>query len=173
MDRNDKDGEIMLFAKNGIITFSLDRYSFLMGFEAFCIELPFVFITLTIDSLKIISKNWKKLLNFTRKLMKRMGDFKAEILEPNLASLCTIYILKNFIKKPTCYKNPDNPSCTDLILTNCPNYFQNSLTFETGLSDFHKLILTLFKSEILQQRPNIVSYRNYKRYDSQPFQCNF
>ena len=91
-----------------------------------------------------------------------------QISEPNLASFCTVYNFKSLISKSTCYKNPDNYSCIDLILTNCPNYFQNSSTFETGLSDFHKLILTLFKSEIPQQRPNIISYR--KRFDSQIFQ---
>ena len=42
--------------------------------------------------------------------------------------------------------------------------------FETGLLDFHKLILTLFKSEIPQQRRNIISYRNYKHLDSQTFE---
>ena len=97
------------------------------------------------------------------------GDFNAEISEPNLASFCTFYNFKSLISKSTCYKNPDNSSCIHLILTNCPNYFQNSSAFETGLSDFHKLILTLFKSEISQQRSNIVSYRNYKRFDSQIF----
>ena len=97
------------------------------------------------------------------------GDFNAEISEPNLASFCTFYNFKSLISKSTCYKNPDNSSWIHLILTNCPNYFQNSSAFETGLSDFHKLILTLFKSEISQQRPNIVSYRNYKRFDSQIF----
>ena len=91
-----------------------------------------------------------------------------QISEPNLASFCTVYNFKSLISKSTSYKNPDNSSCIDLILTNCPNYFQNSSTFETGLSDFHKLILTLFKSEIPQQRPNIISYR--KRFDSQIFQ---
>ena len=95
-----------------------------------------------------------------------MSDFNAK---PNLASFCTFYNFKSLISKPTCYKNPDNPSCIDLILINCPNYFQNSSAFETGLSDFHKLILTLFKSDIPQQRPNIISYRNYKRFDSQIF----
>ena len=91
-----------------------------------------------------------------------------QISEPNLASFCTVYNFKSLISKSTCYKNPDNSSCIDLILTNCPNYFQNSSTFQTGLSDFHKLILTLFKSEIPQQRPNIISYR--KRFDSQILQ---
>ena len=40
-----------------------------------------------------------------------MSDFNAEISEPNLASFCTFYNFKNLISKPTCYKNPDNPSC--------------------------------------------------------------
>ena len=65
----------MLFVKDGIITFPLDRYSFPVGFETFCIELNlrkkkgliFCIYTLSIDSLNIISKNWEKPLNFTRK----------------------------------------------------------------------------------------------------------
>ena len=98
-----------------------------------------------------------------------VNKVRQDISEPNLPSFCVFYNFKSLINKPTCYKNPDNPSCIDLILTNCPNYFQNSSTFETGLSDFHKLILTLFKSEIPQQRPNIISYRIYKRFDGQIF----
>ena len=77
---------------------------------------------------------------------------------------------KSLINKPTCNKSPDNPSCINLILTNCPNYFQNSSTFETGLLDFHELILTLFKSETPQQRPIIILYRNYKRFGSETFE---
>ena len=88
-----------------------------------------------------------------------MGDFKTEISEPNLASFCTFYNFKSLINEPTFYKDLDNPSCIDLILTNSPNYFQNSSTFETRLSLFHKLILTLFKYEIPQQRTNIISCR--------------
>ena len=41
LDRNDKGGGIMLFVKDGIISFPLDRYFFQVGFEAFCIELNF------------------------------------------------------------------------------------------------------------------------------------
>ena len=57
-----------------------------------------------------------------------MGDFNEEISEPNLASFCNFYNFKSLINKPTCYKNPDYSSCIDSILTNCPNYFQNSST---------------------------------------------
>ena len=42
------------------------------------------------------------------------------------------------INKPTCYKNPDKPTCIDLILTNCPGSFQNFCVIETGFSDFYK-----------------------------------
>ena len=39
LDRNDKGRGIMLFVKDDFVTFSLDRYSFPVAFEAFCIEL--------------------------------------------------------------------------------------------------------------------------------------
>ena len=35
LDRNDKGGRIMLFVKDGITTFPLDRYSFRVGFDSF------------------------------------------------------------------------------------------------------------------------------------------
>ena len=38
LDGNDKDGDILLFAKAGIITFPSNRYSYPVGFEAFCAE---------------------------------------------------------------------------------------------------------------------------------------
>ena len=43
------------------------------------------------------------------------------------------------------YKSMNNPSYIDLIITNSPNSFQNALTFCTGLSDFHKLVVTILK----------------------------
>ena len=43
------------------------------------------------------------------------------------------------VDQPTCYKNPMNPSCIGLNLTNSPKYFRNSNVFDTGVSDFHKM----------------------------------
>ena len=40
------------------------------------------------------------------------------------------------------YKNPENPSSNDLILTNNLRSFQNSCVIETGLSDFHRMVVT-------------------------------
>ena len=47
------------------------------------------------------------------------------------------------INKPTCHKNPDGPTCIDLILRKCLGSFQNLIAIETGLSDFHKMIVTV------------------------------
>ena len=87
-----------------------------------------------------------------------LGDFNAETSDFNMKFFCTINNLKCIINEPTCYKNPDNPTCIDLILTNCPRNFQESSTLETGLSDFHKMVLTVFKSEAPNLTPKVVSY---------------
>ena len=49
------------------------------------------------------------------------------------------------VKKPTCFKNPARPACIVLIVTNKPGMFQNAKTYETGLSDFHKLVVSIMK----------------------------
>ena len=68
---------------------------------------------------------------------------------------------KNLIKDATCYRNPENSSCIDLILTNNPNSFQNSEVIETGLSDFHNMTVTVIKITLEKLKPNIIYYRNY------------
>ena len=74
-----------------------------------------------------------------------IGDFNIEADSKEMSSFCDTFDLTSLIKEPTCYKNPNNPSCIDLILTNKPLSFQNSCVVETGLSDFHRLILTVTK----------------------------
>ena len=74
----------------------------------------------------------------------------ATVPETNISSFCEIYHVTD-IKQPICFKNPSNPSCIDLFLTNNANCFQKSSGFETSLSDFHKLIVTVMKSHIPKQ----------------------
>ena len=62
-------------------------------------------------------------------------------------SSIAIYGLKNIVKEPTCFKNDENPSLIDLILTNKPKSFQNTVNVESGLSDFHKMTITVKKCE--------------------------
>ena len=63
----------------------------------------------------------------------------------SIKMFCGNYNLTSMINKITCYKNADKPTCIDLILTNSPGSFQNSCVKETGLADFHKMIVTVMK----------------------------
>ena len=72
---------------------------------------------------------------------------------------CDSYEFKNLNKDATCYKNPENQSCIDLILTNNANSFQNSGVIETSLSDFHKMTVTVMKTRFGKLKPNIIHYR--------------
>ena len=70
-------------------------------------------------------------------------------------------------------KNPQNPSCIDLILTNSPYSFQNSCAVETGLSDFHKMTVTVMKTTYEKLKPRITNYRGYKNFCNDNFHKTF
>ena len=101
-----------------------------------------------------------------------LGDFNSTMLEKEMLEFCEIYGLKNLIKGPTCYKNPSNPSSIDLMLTNKITSFQNSITLETGLSDHHKMTITVLKRYFKKKDPITIKYRNYKSFDSDKFRHN-
>ena len=82
-----------------------------------------------------------------------------------MKSFCESYNLTNLIKQPTCLKNPEKPSCIDLILTNRPKSFQTTCVIETGLSDFHRMTVSVLK--ILP--PRIISYRDFSNYHNANF----
>ena len=75
------------------------------------------------------------------------GDLNAEILEFCLNSFLYQHELRNLVKEKTCFKNVSNPSCIDLSsFTNNVLSFQHMETVSTGLSDFHKSVLTVLKT---------------------------
>ena len=59
------------------------------------------------------------------------------------------------------YKNPNNPKSIDLMLTNRQHSFQNSCVIDTELSDFHKMTVTVLRSE-----PKIVMYWDCKNFSN-------
>ena len=83
-----------------------------------------------------------------------LGDLNVERSNPVLNDFCNVYNLFILVKEPTCFKNPNNPSCIDLFLTNRPRNFQNTLTIETRISDFHKMVITVmnFSTENRNQK---------------------
>ena len=63
-----------------------------------------------------------------------------------MLGFCDTIGLKSLIKNATCYKSPENSSTIDLILTNNPRRFQNFCVIETGLWDFHRMVVTVMKT---------------------------
>ena len=77
---------------------------------------------------------------------------------------CNAYNLSSLIKEPTCYKNSDNPSSIDLTLKNSPRIFQGSCVMETGLSDFHRMTVTIMTVIFPRLPPKIRTSRNYNKF---------
>ena len=61
-----------------------------------------------------------------------------------------LFDLKNLVREPTCFKS-SNPRCIDLILTNRGRNFQQTTAVETGLSDFHKMVVTVLKASLISK----------------------
>ena len=99
-----------------------------------------------------------------------IGDFNSDVNQSCMKAFFESYNLSSLIKEPTCYKNPQNPSCIDLILTNSPYSFQNSCVIETGLSDFDKMTVTVTKTSYEKLKPRIICYRDYKNFCNDIFQ---
>ena len=107
------------------------------------------------------SKKYEKIL--------LMGDFNVGFTEANMTAFCNEYKLKALNKEPTCFINYISPSCIDLFVTNCRKGFESTLTIETGLSDFHKIIVTVLKVKHGKILPKIMQYRDCKKFDSKRF----
>ena len=74
-----------------------------------------------------------------------MGDFNMTLESPNFNELIEDHELFALISEPTCFKSI-NPTFIDNFLTSKKARFTNTPTFETGLSDHHKLIGTMLRS---------------------------
>ena len=98
-----------------------------------------------------------------------LGDFNLSTENPNLKNFMCSFDLERLIDSPTCYKSI-NPTCIDLILTNKKNHFMSSATFETDLSDHHKLITTILRKNISKANSKKIFYRDYKRLGQKKFE---
>ena len=89
--------------------------------------------------------------------------------ELSLNKFCQTNNLEIIVNKATCFKNPKNPSCIDLMLTNKLERFLKAKTVETGLSEFHKMVASVFKTSFKKQKSKIVANGDYKRFDKEKF----
>ena len=68
----------------------------------------------------------------------------------------------------TCFKAQ---KCTsiDVLLTNRPGSFHKTDIFKIGISNHHKLILSVFCSYFTRIPPKTIEYRNYKNFNETVF----
>ena len=100
-----------------------------------------------------------------------LGGFNSVTSDKSMREFCEMYDLINLLNEATCYKNPHNPSI-DVIFTNKKESFQNSMALETGLSDYHKMIITVLKRYFKRRNPIIKSYRTYKHFNEGIFRSD-
>ena len=77
---------------------------------------------------------------------------------------CTSYCLKSLIKQPTCLENPENLNCIDLTLTNKPRSFHSTCVLDIGLSNFHRMTVSVLKMHFRKLPPKVISYRDLKKF---------
>ena len=97
------------------------------------------------------------------------GDLNSEMSEPSLDKFCQTYNLGSIVNKPTCFQNSKNPSFIEMVLTNKQERFSEAKTVEIGLSDFHKILVSVFQTNLKKQKLKIVTYHDYKCFDNEKF----
>ena len=172
LDQNRNGGEIMIFIRDDIPSRVLTKHVFPDDIEDLFIELNFrktkwllfgtyhpptqsdsYYFNNLDEALDLYSRYDKKLL---------IGDFNTEVSDV-LSILLHQYDLENLVKGKTCFKNANNPSTIDLFLTNNSLAFQNTTTTFTGLSNCHKLVLTVLKTTFSKKNPKELFYQDYKK----------
>ena len=98
-----------------------------------------------------------------------LGDFNVCVDDETMRNFCNSYSLNSLIKQPTCFKNPENPSCIDLILTKKPQSFQSACVIETGLSDFHRMTVSVLKTHFRKLPTKVATYRDFKMFENEKF----
>ena len=95
-----------------------------------------------------------------------MGDFNIDIKNKGLGygkldTFYDLFNLTNLIHSETCLMK-NHKSTIDLFLTNKPKSIFKTHTTETGLSDYHKLISTFFKSKAPRLKPKVIFIETLK-----------
>ena len=87
------------------------------------------------------------------------GDFNAGVSDKAMLEFCKSWTLKCFIKQPTCFKNPENPSCIRLLLTNGTRIFRNSYVTAIMVSDFQMMAVSVMKLHYRNTAWKVFKYR--------------
>ena len=95
-----------------------------------------------------------------------LGDFNVWVDDDTLETICKFYSLHSLTKPSACFKNLENHSCTNLILTNKPSSFQSRSVIGSGLSGFHRMMISDLKVHSRKLAPKGINIEIFKKIDS-------
>ena len=167
-DRNAHGGGIMVFIREDIPSRKLPTIDGFADFEGLFIEINLrksKWLLLATYKPPSFSKDYyfalvnKALDAYSSKFENiiLMGDFNTTPSEEILVEFLDDRELSNLVNFPTCFMSKENPSTIDLVITNKPKSFQNTIGISTGLSDFHKMILTTMKTTFPKAAPKTIT----------------
>ena len=184
-DRNEFGGGLMQFVRKGVVCNRVSTFES-PNIEIICSELMIckkrwaIFSIYRPPDVSNLEPFFRELSSCLNKALDKydnvmiMGDIDIDthdIQHPGytkLISFCDVFGLSNLVKDKTCFTK-NHSSSIDVMLTNKPRCFQNTTVVETGLSDFHGLVLTLMKTHIPRLKPKVIKYRSYKKFEPEKF----
>ena len=164
--RDKHGGGLIEFIKNGFISKRLKEYETKQS-EDICSELTIAnrkWICLNILGLQTQTSLSKAEMKHENIII--MDDFNIDIKKKGLGygkldTFCDLFNLTNSVHSETCLMK--NHKCMiDWFLTNKPISFFKTHTTRTGLSDYHKLIYSIFKSKAPRLKPKVIFIETIK-----------
>ena len=180
LDRNSYEGDLLINVRSDIPCKQRNKHEFSNNIEGIFVEINirksiwlllgtyhpqsqnkiFYFRNIR-QALDMYTQNYDKIV--------LAGDFNAEKKEIILNLFMDLYDLQNLANENTCFKSVENPSCVDLLATNCSNSFQSTFFISTGISDCHKMIITVLKTTFKKARSKEIIYGSYKNFHNYVF----
>ena len=176
LDRNRDGGGVLIYVREDIPSKLLNKHDFTKNVEGMFVEINLRKAKLLFfggyrsdhqvyglpkhEYLEQLTFAIDKYSSYDKILL--AGDFNIDDEDETLQEFIFEHNMKNLVKEKTCFKSIENPSCIDLFLTNSSSSFCNTTTVTTGLSDFHKMVVTVMKTTFPKAEPEIVYYRDYK-----------
>ena len=102
------------------------------------------------------------------------GDLNIDKSDPDkdrnnyLSDFVDTFSLSNLVNTKTCHKNVSGTTI-DIMLTNRPHCLQKTSTVVTGLTDFHKMIISCLKTTFKKTPLQKIIFRGCKMFDEQNF----
>ena len=181
-DRNEFGGGILIYVRDGIACKELNKHSFPDDIEGIFIEINFrksKWLLLGTYHPPSQSDNYYfqsigsalDKYNMTYNKFILAGDFNSEESETIMNSFLGTFAVSTLVKEKTCFKSLQNPSCIDHLITNSKRSFLNTTVISSGMSDFHKMVVTVMKTKIEKTKAKVILYRNYKKFNDRLFKA--